>query len=131
LSPETLGEAPSSPSNLIVQDFARYVHDPLQFARYAFPWGELGDLAEVQGPRACQTDVLATIGQHLADPLTILSCPPYAFPVAPSKLRESRAGAAAAVARIRRKHVKPIPEPVVLNVGVLACREVKTETPIS
>lgn len=53
----------------IIDDIGNFAHDPLGFARYAFPWGEEG-LANYTGPRTWQADILATIGRHLTDPAT-------------------------------------------------------------
>ena len=44
-------------------------HDPLGYARLAFPWGE-GVLRHVSGPRAWQQEVMAAIGTHLGNPET-------------------------------------------------------------
>jgi len=44
-------------------------HDPLGYARLAFPWGE-GVLRHVSGPRAWQQEVMAVIGTHLGNPET-------------------------------------------------------------
>lgn len=61
----------------LIEDIAGFTHDPLGFARYAYPWGEPGELANVAGPRDWQVDTLDTIGKHLRnqetrfDPLQI------------------------------------------------------------
>jgi hypothetical protein len=59
-----------NPAEVIAEDFSLYTHDPLQFAKYVFPWGEAGDLAESSGPRLWQGDVLQAIGAHLTSPAT-------------------------------------------------------------
>ena len=46
---------------------AAYVHDPLGFAYYAYPWHEAGELAEVAGPRKWQGQILDVIGLHLRE----------------------------------------------------------------
>lgn len=55
---------------LLIEDIAGFTHDPLGFARYAYPWGEPGELAQVKGPRDWQVDTLDTIGKHLRNPST-------------------------------------------------------------
>lgn len=44
-------------------------HDPLQYARLAFPWGE-SDLKGSTGPRVWQADILNVIGERLRNPAT-------------------------------------------------------------
>jgi hypothetical protein len=46
-----------------------YTFDPLGGVAYGFPWGE-GELADSQGPRQWQREVLSYIGQHLRNPAT-------------------------------------------------------------
>jgi hypothetical protein len=43
--------------------------DPLGHALYVYPWGE-GELADADGPRPWQADVLRTIRDHLTNPAT-------------------------------------------------------------
>jgi len=43
--------------------------DPLCFAKYTFPWGT-GDLAQFNGPKLWQADILTSIGNHLQNPKT-------------------------------------------------------------
>jgi hypothetical protein len=43
--------------------------DPLCFAKYTFPWGT-GDLAQFNGPKNWQADILTLIGNHLQNPKT-------------------------------------------------------------
>ena len=45
------------------------VHDPLQFAEIAYPWGT-GDLKDSTGPRKWQAEILDLIGVHLRNPET-------------------------------------------------------------
>ena len=58
-----------SPEVMLAEDIAGFTHDPLGYALYSFPWGE-ASLADVQGPREWQTDVLRAIGLHLQNPET-------------------------------------------------------------
>jgi len=51
----------------LIADIGRYCADPLGFARYAWPWGEPGELSG-SGIRDWQRDVLETIGAHLRGP---------------------------------------------------------------
>jgi hypothetical protein len=51
------------------RDVVRFLHKPLRFCRYAFPWGE-GELAGSPGPRHWQAEILRTIGKHLRNPVT-------------------------------------------------------------
>lgn len=51
------------------RDIAGFTHNPLAFAKYAFPWGSKG-LADSQGPREWQTRILDQVGQHLRNPAT-------------------------------------------------------------
>lgn len=51
----------------LANDIAQFEHDPLGFARYAYPWKE-GDLLGSEGPRVWQTDILEVIGKHLQNP---------------------------------------------------------------
>lgn len=55
----------------LIEDIAGFTHDPLGFANYAFPWNESEtDLADVDGPRAWQSDILSDLGKHLSNPNT-------------------------------------------------------------
>lgn len=55
----------------LIADIGSMTHDPLAFAKYAYPWGKQGtELAEVSGPRGWQRDTLETIGKHLRNPDT-------------------------------------------------------------
>ncbi len=55
---------------LLIEDIGALTHDPMKFTRYAFPWGEPGELHDVSGPRSWQLDTLDTIGKHLRNPET-------------------------------------------------------------
>lgn len=58
-----------SPGNVeaaLALDIGRFVHDPLGFVLYAFPWGR-GELREATGPRAWQHEFLERVGQKLRD----------------------------------------------------------------
>ena len=50
----------------LANDIGSFVHDPLGFVLYAFPWGE-GELSEFSGPDDWQIDILETIGRKLKD----------------------------------------------------------------
>lgn len=55
----------------LVDDIARFTHDPYGYVLYAFPWGEEGtDLAHAKGPRQWQAEDLQEIGAHLQNPET-------------------------------------------------------------
>ena len=65
-----------TPELQLIEDIAAYARDPLGFAKYAYPWGEPGELEDVRGPRKWQADILGIIGEHLSsercyDPLRI------------------------------------------------------------
>ncbi|GAH07497.1 unnamed protein product, partial [marine sediment metagenome] len=49
------------PLNVLAGDMDRFVHDPLGFVHYAFPWKEDGELEEYPGPDEWQTEVLSHI----------------------------------------------------------------------
>lgn len=49
----------------LVEELARFTHDPRGFAHFAYPWGEAGELASVTGPRTWQDEILGEIGDHL------------------------------------------------------------------
>lgn len=53
----------------LVDDIAGFTHDPLGYARYAFPWGE-GELKGVDDPREWQSDVMRDIGRQLKNKTT-------------------------------------------------------------
>jgi hypothetical protein len=54
-----------SPEDDLISDIGRFSADPLGFVRYAYPWGEPGELQESSGPREWQREILESIGQHL------------------------------------------------------------------
>ncbi|MXV35857.1 MULTISPECIES: terminase [unclassified Saccharibacter] len=50
----------------LADEISRYCLDPLGFVLFAFPWGQEGtDLAQSNGPRAWQRDILRSIGDKL------------------------------------------------------------------
>jgi len=57
------------PEQQLIEDIARYTHDPRGFVRYAYPWGE-GELSNSNGPREWQDDILGVIGKHLRNKAT-------------------------------------------------------------
>jgi hypothetical protein len=48
----------------LLHDVVSYDRDPLGFVKYAFRWG-VGELADADGPRRWQRDVLAEVGEKL------------------------------------------------------------------
>lgn len=48
----------------IAKDMSKFVHDPLGFVRYMYPWGE-GVLKDYTGPEDWQVEVLEAIGNSL------------------------------------------------------------------
>lgn len=60
---------PINPEIMLAEDIAGFTHDPLGYAVYAFPWGE-GVLADANGPRQWQADVMEDIRDHLSNPAT-------------------------------------------------------------
>lgn len=59
-----MAETNSDPEQMLVEDIARFTHDPAGFVRYAYPWGE-GELAGYKGPEDWQMDVQTDIGTKL------------------------------------------------------------------
>ena len=53
----------------LVEEIARYAHDPEGFCRVMFPWGD-GELAGIAGPRDWQAEELSKLGAHLQNPAT-------------------------------------------------------------
>lgn len=53
----------------LIEEIAKFEHDPFGFVQFAYPWGE-GELADAPGPRTWQSDTLKIIGTHLQDPKT-------------------------------------------------------------
>lgn len=51
----------------LADDIGSFAADPYRYALYAFPWGE-GELADIDGPRAWQREVMDAIKDHLSDP---------------------------------------------------------------
>ena len=51
----------------LVADIAQFTRDPLGFVRYAYPWGEPGQL-ESEEIKEWQEDILSVIGKHLNSP---------------------------------------------------------------
>ena len=49
----------------MLEDIARFQHDPLGYVLYAFPWGEAGELADKAGPYRWQREILTEIGKRL------------------------------------------------------------------
>lgn len=64
----------------LIEEIATFTHDPLGFVKYAFPWGEEGDLSDVEGPRAWQYEELDALGKHLQNPETRFQ--PYLLAIA-------------------------------------------------
>jgi hypothetical protein len=62
-----VSEAPDLEQQLI-EDIASFAHDPLGYAKYAFPWGE-GEL-EGESIRTWQAEMFATVRDHLHNPET-------------------------------------------------------------
>lgn len=55
----------------LIEDIARFTHNPLGYAQYAFPWAEPNTpLARHEELRTWQADTLSIIGGHLSDPET-------------------------------------------------------------
>jgi hypothetical protein len=58
-----------NPELELAEDIGRFTVDPLSFVRYAYPWREPNsELAEYDGARKWQREVLETIGTHLRGP---------------------------------------------------------------
>ena len=51
----------------LIERIGRFSANPLGFVRYAYDW-HYGELAEYEGPRTWQREVLETIGRHLSGP---------------------------------------------------------------
>ena len=49
---------------MLIEDMAKFQHDPLGFVQYAFPWGS-GELAACDGPDTWQAAELQYIGEQL------------------------------------------------------------------
>lgn len=51
----------------ILEELAKFTHDPLGFVHFAFPWGEAGtELENRKGPEAWQVKALTDIGQGVS-----------------------------------------------------------------
>lgn len=57
------------PNDEIIEQAASCQYDPLAWAEFAWDWGR-GELADIEGPREWQADILGVIRDHLADPET-------------------------------------------------------------
>lgn len=55
------------PELALAHDLASYRHDPLGCALYSFPWGT-DRLADSDGPREWQREIMQEIGEHLRSP---------------------------------------------------------------
>ena len=53
------------PLVVLAGDMDRFIHDPLAWVHYAFPWGEDGELQDYPGPDYWQTEVLEHITAKL------------------------------------------------------------------
>src|SRR5271169_4461307 len=55
-------------NDMLIDEIAAFAQDPLGFVLFAFPWGEPGTvLADVDGPRQWQREVLAELGRRLRE----------------------------------------------------------------
>lgn len=54
----------------LLEDIAAFTHDPLAFAKYAYPWEER-DLESSSGPYKWQAEIFGLIGEHLSNPATV------------------------------------------------------------
>jgi hypothetical protein len=61
-----IAKIPDSEANLSA-DIASFTRDPLHFVRYAYPWGEPGELSHTTGPRDWQAEILTAIGDALRE----------------------------------------------------------------
>lgn len=59
----------ANPLLMLADDIAGFTHDPLGHALYAYPWGS-GALADEEGPRDWQADIMEEIREHLENPET-------------------------------------------------------------
>ena len=51
------------PEEQLVENIEKYIHDPLGFVRFVYPWGEPGMLKDETGPDTWQADILAELGK--------------------------------------------------------------------
>lgn len=49
-------------STEIIEELAKFTNDPLGFVRFAFPWGEPGELENDDGPEVWQRELLQLVG---------------------------------------------------------------------
>jgi len=49
----------------LLEELATFVHDPLGFVLFAFPWGEPGELESATGPEPWQEQILIDLGRGL------------------------------------------------------------------
>lgn len=53
----------------LIEEIVDCTHDPARLVQCAYPWGK-NELKESQGPRLWQSQILAHVGSHLANPET-------------------------------------------------------------
>lgn len=59
----------SSDVDALVEDLAKFAHDPLAFTLWAFPWGEKESfLADIAGPSPWQAQILSDLRDRLINP---------------------------------------------------------------
>jgi hypothetical protein len=51
--------------SILIDEICKMVHDPLGYVRFAFPWGEPGELEAEDGPDDWQVDILTALGNGL------------------------------------------------------------------
>lgn len=54
----------------LLDEIAKFTHDPLGFVNFAFPWQEEGELEHDKGPRAWQEEAFIQIRDHLSNEKT-------------------------------------------------------------
>ena len=59
----------ADPEQELVELAAACTHDPVRWAQFAYDWGH-GELADYDGPRGWQAEMLAEIRDHLQNPAT-------------------------------------------------------------
>ena len=59
----------ADPEQELVELAAACTHDPVRWAQFAYDWGH-GELADYDGPRDWQAEMLAEIRDHLQNPAT-------------------------------------------------------------
>lgn len=65
----SVGQVAPQDLELMAEHIGSFVHDPLGFVLYNWPWDE-GDLSGISGPRSWQCEVLEYIGEWLRSPDT-------------------------------------------------------------